>query len=437
MSRFVVSLVVGLAATVALAALSGPVWAMPVGASYEQAWLKYGWLDQQDAATAMATDSEGYVYVGGRTGPNYYDEPVGISGAVLTKYTPSGERIWLEKAYDEYGSDSVGGVAIDASNNIFIAGATYRFATGAEAYLAKFDSNGNRLWNQHLGRPGNQFGNDVAVDAQGNAYIVGQTTQLLEGRLGSATGGAFVAKYAPNGDLLWTTQLGETIADRAVAVAVDASGNLLLGRSNSGPLGIFTKMSPNGDVIWHQTPDYASTSGLFSLVRDVASDAFDNVYVAGYTDAENHQWGAGMDAFLAKHDANGNLLWMQKLHTDEHDTISCVVVGNSGNLFVSGITEGHLEEPTQGAYDAFWAEYTPSGDLVWLDQFDAAYQEAASGIATGLSGEVYVTGYTSVQNGDMFLTRFNFVPEPTTLSLLLVGGLVVALFRRRTRQQLG
>ncbi len=143
---------------------------------------------------------------------------------------------------------------------------------------------------------------DVAVDAQGNIYVVGSTYSpdfpTTAGVLGPSFGGtsdAFIVKLSPSGTVLWSTFLGGPNYERAYAVEVDGSGNVVVaGRAGAGfPVttgafqtafqggvlptdaygpqdGFVCKIRPDGTAIIFCS--YFGTSDPW-IVRDVAVDA--------------------------------------------------------------------------------------------------------------------------------------------------------------------
>src|SRR5439155_25884298 len=76
----------------------------------------------------------------------------------------------------------------------------------------------------------------IAVDTQGNSYIAGQTFSgdfLLKSPMQAlrGTSDAFIAKFAPDGKLLYSTFIGGEGDDEAKAVSVDMLGNVYIAGS--------------------------------------------------------------------------------------------------------------------------------------------------------------------------------------------------------------
>jgi hypothetical protein len=76
----------------------------------------------------------------------------------------------------------------------------------------------------------------VAADASGNAYVVGSTSESLDGNVNAGAADMFIAKYTSLSKHAWTRQLGTSAADNATAVAVDPNGDVYVAGSTSGGL---------------------------------------------------------------------------------------------------------------------------------------------------------------------------------------------------------
>src|SRR4029079_6655391 len=100
-------------------------------------------------------------------------------------------------------------------------------ATGANAYLRKYDISGNLVWSRQAGSNGNDYSGSVSVDGLGNVYISGNR----DGSLGGSNAGgrdAFVSKYNAAGAMLWTRQYGTSEDDLSFGVSADHLGNVFM-----------------------------------------------------------------------------------------------------------------------------------------------------------------------------------------------------------------
>ena len=322
------------------------------------------------------------------------------------------------------GDDSGNGIAVDLDGNVYVTGATsstdFPITPGAvdatvvagDAFVIKLDPTGtNLVYATYLGGSGNDQGNAIAVDADGNTYITGFTDSIdfplanafQQACLGCADGlhGAFVAKLDPDGaNLLFSTYLG--------------------GR---------------GDDIGN----------------GITVDNLHNVYVTGYTTSTNFPTvnamastaGGGGDAFLAKFDPTGtNLLMSTYLGGSGFDVGNAVAIDTNGNIYVTGSTSSTNFPTTPNAFDitmkgtdAFVIKIDPSGtNLIYSTFLGGDGVNAGFGIAADGDGFAYVTGYTTstnfplshpfqfnLNNGDLTSTNGDaFVTKVDPLGITLV-----------------
>lgn len=123
-----------------------------------------------------------------------------------------------------------GGVTVDAQGNLYVVGgtrsgdfpvtnayqATHRLTSLYDAYLTKISPSGALIFSTYFGGTFNDFAHDVAVDGEGNIYVVGETESTDLGATGNAYQGikgdvmdGFIAKFAPNGtNLHYCSYLG-------------------------------------------------------------------------------------------------------------------------------------------------------------------------------------------------------------------------------------
>src|SRR5204863_8814709 len=101
----------------------------------------------------------------------------------------------------------------------------------------------------------------------------------------------------------------------------------------------------------------------------------------------------GSDAFVRKYAADGTVLWTRQFGTPDHDGASGVATDSSG-VYVAGSTSGELPgQTTNGLRDGFVRKYSPTGTLLWTQQFGTAALDAVHGIAVTSDG-VFVVGDT-------------------------------------------
>jgi Beta-propeller repeat len=189
---------------------------------------------------------------------SYKLEPDGEVGFALAAYDES-KPLVIDPvlAYSSYvgasSSDTAFGVAVDAEGFAYITGNLFGAFTmtpgaydttnaGQDVYVAKINpAGGSFVYATYISATGgNNVGNDIAIDAQGNAYVTGKAA----GAFFPATSGAydptqnsldaFVLKLNAQGNsLLYATYLGGTGADEGYGIAVDSSGDIYVSGSTS------------------------------------------------------------------------------------------------------------------------------------------------------------------------------------------------------------
>jgi hypothetical protein len=334
--------------------------------------------------------------------------------------------------------DRANSVAIDSNNNVYITGRTEGDLGGpnagsVDAFLAKYDSAGTLVWTKQLGTSSSDFARGVAIDSNNYVYITGYTFGGLGGpKAGSYD--AFLAKYdSSTGDRVWTKQLGTSSSDRAFGVAIDSNNNVYItghtdggldGNTSAGFYDAFLAKydSSTGNRVW--TKQLGTTS--FDIANSVAIDSNNNVYITGYTDGDlggNTSAGSN-DAFLAKYDSTGTLVWTIQLGTTANDEAFGVAIDSNNNVYITGHTEGDLGGSNAGSSDPFFFEATSdaflakydssTGNRVWTKQLGTSSSDQAYSVAIDSNNYVYITGYTEGDLGgsnagpyDAFLAKYD------------------------------
>lgn len=277
-------------------------------------------------------------------------ESFGAGGAdfYLIKYAYNGEVVW-ERTLGGANTDYGYGVAVDSARNVYICGYTESTPnTSKNMFIAKYDPNGTVLWQRTLSGGSDDIAETVRIDSSGNIYLVGSTASE-----GSRVG-AIVAKYNSSGVLQWkklliTTEQRTDFRD----LDFDSSGNLLIaGRYLGGKIYI-VKMNSSGTIIWQRT---LSSSGHFADGHSIAVDSNDDVYVGGYT--SGFIAGSTRNAVLAKISSSGSLLWQRLIGDgDGAQIIFGLDIDLNNNVYGSG-------QAVYNGTDSFgFVKYNSSGTL--------------------------------------------------------------------------
>jgi hypothetical protein len=245
-------------------------------------------------------------------------------------------------------------------------------------YIAKFTSSGILLWATYF------FSSvrDVKCDNAGNIYCTGEGS----GHAGFATPGAhqttfggnsdaFLAKFSPSGQRLWSTYYGGIGLDYGYAIEIQNNTVYMAGLMGTGFLAAF---DANGTRLWstsHGITDYSWGTGI-------ACDKQGNIYLSGTTEDTTlatpgaHQFkhgGGGDDACLAKFSGNGTLLWATYYGGNDEDYSSSVTCDDNNNVYITGVTKSTSGIATQGSYlstypglfSSFIVKFSGNGTRQW------------------------------------------------------------------------
>ncbi len=341
----------------------------------------------------------------------------------------SGVRVWNTflggTGYDV-------GLSIDADNSgvVYVAGTTTAawgdperaYSANSDGWVVRLESNGELTWSTFLGGAGVDRADGIAIDSYGKVYVSGGTCTNNWGVPIIAFHGkcaAYVAQInGPDGVLYWNTFLNGSGADdtsSASALAVNSGGVYLAGSSEQSwgtpvraftgaPEGFVQMLALDGILSWNTFVGGSADDFILGM----SVDASGNSYVTGYS---NQPWGYPKNAYTGKNDAfaaklnyNGSLLWSTFLGSDLNDYGYSIALGN-GKVFVAGTSSSTWGTPkrafTPGGSDGFVAQLDPAnGNLLWNTFLGGTGgDEAYHLFVESTSGDVYVTGYSNASWG--------------------------------------
>jgi hypothetical protein len=245
-----------------------------------------------------------------------------ISCKKSTDSTTSTET-WT-KQLGSFLSETGKGVTTDSSGNIYVTGTTgggldgNTSSGGHDIFLVKYNSSGTKQWTKQLGTSENDYGNGVTTDSSDNIYVTGYTLGGLDGNTNSGNYDIFLVKYNSSGTKQWTKQLGTSSSDHGNGVTTDSSGNIYVTGYTTG------------------LENYVGLDGNTSL--------------------------GSTDIFLVKYNSSGTKQWTKQLGTSLSDSGNGVSTDSSGNIYVTGLTQGGLDGNTNSGYlDIFLVKYNSDG----------------------------------------------------------------------------
>ena len=411
-----------------------------------------------DAAIDLTVDKTGKAYLIGVTASSNFPVTAsalqatygGSKDAFVSILAANGASLEYSSFLGGSGAEEGRGVRLDDSGNIYVTGrtASANFPTTAGAFdisyngastfgygdifVTKFGTGGASLvYSTYVGGSADEVGNRIVVDGQGNAYVAVDTrsadfpttpgafdTSFNSSSNGFNDAGVFKLNAAGNA-LVYSTFLGGSSYDYAIALAVDGSGNVYVTgettnandfpttpgaykTTSSGVGDVFvTKLNPAGSALIFST--YLGGSDR-DQAHGIGFDSAGNVYVTGFTyssnfpttgDALDPSYNGDKDVFVSRFNPTGTaLLYSSFLGGSGLDEANDMKVMPDGTLYITGATYSPAFPTTSGAFDT-----THNGDadvfVVRLGGFgpptDLGLSETADNLTPAQGASVQIT----------------------------------------------
>jgi len=410
-------------------------------------WSTFIGGNGNDFCTAIAPTNDDHIVVTGYTsstnmafGSVVTTYGGGNRDAFCSKLTKDGEIVWtvyIGGNGDDYTQD----LALDSEGNVFIVGKTGSnlvpyvselqadYGGGSfDGFVAKVTPTGQINKFSYLGGMGTDEIKDLTFDREGNLCICGATsgTDVLSNLTTipyfGGVSDAFITCINSEFQINWAEYVGGAGADLFNSVALDTAGNLIVGgNTNSDPIAfldnsgvlspnntdaMLMSFSPFGTLLWSE---FVSGSGVENI-KDIHVDLFGNVYVGGTTDSGNLQTleafqqnsGGALDIFISKFSTLGELKWLSYMGGSGNDWFGHMDSDRFGKLMIGGYTNSAVfgEEINYGTTDAFSARISdcnnPDVVIHTIDDTTFCYGEEALFTACGADHYVWM-------NADTFL----------------------------------
>jgi hypothetical protein len=404
-------------------------------------------------ANEITIDEQGYTYITGHTNSlnniatsgTFQGSFNSVFDAFVAKFTPDGNRVWgtylggnsFDRAYGiDYNNGHLYIVGSTFSTNFSTPGIHQENSFEDDAFVAKFDTTGNRIWCSYYGGDLHDFAAAVVTDSDENIYVTGHTLSSfniatagshLETYSGNSA--AFLAKFTTNGALEWGTYYGNSF-EEGWGITLDSNEDPIFSGFTSSTIGISTpgshqpsiggdmdaflvKFNQNGVRQWGTY--YGGTNADFGYEIDCDSD--DNIYFVGGTSSPNNiYFNSGFqsspasidDGFVAKFDNDGNILWGTYIGGNEADYLYGVRNYVNDGVLIVGMTQSTNNIATTtayqdllgGQYDALVMKLSQNGDLEWGTYYGGSMSEEGKGIAIDPTNAYFtITGYTMSSSG--------------------------------------
>ena len=431
-----------------------------------------------DNGNTLVVDANAHVYHAGVFQDTVDFDPSSASlelvssangSAYIQRLSEAGDLVWA-KALTGTGSSQGEAIAMSDSGYIYLTGnfrGTVDFDPGVgtfnltaplmepNIYLLKLDSLGNFIWARQMESTALGAARDLAVDAVGAAYLIGNFEGITDFDPGIGTTNltatplrdGFVVKLDAGGDLVWVKQFENSLVVECKALSINGLGEVfvtgkfwgttdfdpgtaVLSLTSAGADDAFIfKLTPAGDLAWVK-----QIGGLgYEYGYDVQLDLAGNIYLTGSfqetvdmdpgTGVANMTSAGGDDIYVLKLDASGDFIWGKRIGGTGFDLGISLQIDAGSNVYASGSFQetvdfdpgsGSLDLSSAGSNDVFILKLNAIGNLMWATQLGGASLDFC--LSLGLheaSASLYTTG--------IFMDSVDFDPGPGVSTLHAVS----------------
>ncbi len=271
------------------------------------------------------------------------------------------------------------------------------------------------------------YATSLFVDRNNNVYMIGWLS-------GSSPAATYVAKFTPNGNLIWDYQFGyDAISSTGSSITVDSNFNVYIVSSSSGRNlyngGAVRKLNSDGTLVW------SNSFSCYGYVygNKIFLDTNNNVFIKGTFNGTLRIGSAtitGNESFITKFSSSGSFSWVKAIKSTN------VIVTNSGDCIFAGYFTGSISIEANnfnsfGNEDILIGKYDTNGTLIWIRQAGGTGIDIANDLKVDANGNIYVTGsfssnsnfsgntINSVGLEDYFIAKYQ---TNGTLSWIKQGG---------------
>ncbi len=253
-------------------------------------WIRQFGTSVGDIAYALAPDGAGGVMVAGQTSGSLGGPNAGRTDVFLARYDSAGNQLWIRQ-FGTGDSDNAKALAPDGEGGVMVGGSMGGSPfVSTDAFLARYDSSGNQFWLRRFGTTAGDGINALAPDGAGGVMVAGDTWASLGGP-NAGQRDAFLARYDSNGDRLWITQFGTSALDGADALAPDGAGGVMVAGVTRGSLGgphagEIDAFLAHYDSAGNQTWIHQFSTSTDDYVTALAPSGAGSVMLAGHTEGD-------------------------------------------------------------------------------------------------------------------------------------------------------
>ena len=267
--------------------------------------------------------------------------------------------------------DEIDGISVDPAGNTIISGVfrnrirfgenTYVSRGEGDIFLASYSKKGVLNWSKHIGGSGDDNTYDLTTDGAGNIIASGWFSDTVDfGGKTLTSGGSvdmYIAKYSPDGSLIWAKSFGGAAGAGGNEVAVLANGEIAVSGISEGDFSVdgqkfsyggggrdsfVIRMRPDGEVVWVRPVSGPGTERIRAMAINDYGTVFVGFQYRGVLEIGGKQLKSfgNWDGAVAKLNSDGEVQWLLPVGGRGVDNVRGLAAGPNGSVYVSGVIHG-------------------------------------------------------------------------------------------------
>ena len=340
-------------------------------------------------ANSVALTSDSGIAISGW----YNVDGFGTAEFVLLRADSNGNKKWAstygekidKRAKKKNGSGNECYSILETLDKGFLlVGEVHSFGAGkSDVYLVKIDNNGDTMWSRTYGGIESDYGESAAATSDSGFVITGFTESF-----GAGLRDIYILRLNALGDTLWTKTLGGVSTESAKDIAITSNGDIIItgftfsyGAGNADAY--LAKIDKFGNLLWEKS--YGGLLNDYGYSVDVRNDA--GYIISGATES----FGAGeQDVYVIKTDSNGNILWSKTYGGERFDTGNAIQETSDRGFIIAGSTNSFNLDWE----DAYLIKLDSIGDTLWTQSYGGAFTDIAKDVKQYYDNGYIMVGYT-------------------------------------------
>ncbi len=353
-------------------------WYISYAAGEVLTWDKtFGGSEPDMANSIIQTKDGGYAVVG-----YTWSKGAGRQDFWVIKLYEDGSIEW-DRTFGGSEADVIYSIIQTEDGGYAIAGKTKSIASGEKAWVIKLNKRGNKVWDNTLAKRTDDEIFSIIQTADGGYAVCGYTGAKDWGEVD-----CWVIKLDETVNTVWDRIFGGIGWDETNSILqTEDGGYVVFGFVQSKNKGRedawIAKLDENGEIVWDKAFGGNQNEEIFSGIKTA-----DGGYaVCGYTESKG---AGGYDAWIAKLDENGEIVWDKAFGGIEADVANSIIQTEDGGYALAGYTWSK----GAGREDAWVIKLDKNGDVVWDKTFGESNEDVARCIIQTEDGGYSLAGYT-------------------------------------------